>query len=263
MALIGRNVGLLKLGQGTLVLSGYDTYLGATVVRGGELSLSRQTDVAASGTLVNSNVFVESGGLLTGDGTVANAVSNQGTLLPGEDLGSGFTAGTYTQQGPTGLTVMQVDAQGQHTNLTANQMAFNGGRISLAATPGYYANGNLPFSFSSLFTGAVSTAGFNWQTDVVAGWYNPAQGKGLAWTSPTLTSGVAVVQSGSATPSGLTLTMTRAPGAYSRYATDANSRAVGVVFDQAAGQVQGDAQNLVAALDFSADNGSDVITRRP
>jgi len=258
VALIGQNVGLLKDGAGTLILTGLNTYAGATVVRDGTLSLSTVGgDTTGSGRLVNSSVTVESAGQLTGDGSVDNAVTNEGLFIPGNgEYGSAFTAGTYTQQGTASRLILGLDASGDHTSLNAATLQFNGGRIVLLSSRDYYRNRTLTFNFSDFISGTVSTAGFDWDTDVVAGWSNGGTSVLGEWTSPTLTAGVTVGQDAGGTPTSLTVTTTRAANAYSRYGATTNDREVGAVFDQSAGAVTGDAANLVEALDFSASDGS-------
>jgi autotransporter-associated beta strand protein len=258
LALLNQNVGLLKDGPGTLILTGYNTYAGATVVRDGTLSLTSLSGVANSGTLANSNLTVETAGTLTGNGTVLNTVTNTGTFIPGTGLGSAFTVGNYIQQGAASDLFLCVSANSGFTTVNANQMLFAGGRITIAALQTYYANQSWFFNFSSLMSGTVSTAGFDWHRDVVAGWYTASGAISQVWLSPTLDATVSVGQDAAGTPTSLTLTFSRSANAYSRYAGDANSRAVGAVFDQAAGNVQGDAQYLVAALDYSSPAGSEV-----
>ncbi|MHC1713605.1 MAG: S8 family serine peptidase [Solidesulfovibrio sp.] len=257
VALLSQNVGLLKDGEGTLILTGYNTYAGTTVVRGGTLSINRVSGVALSGTLVSSNVAVESAGLLTGDGQVNGTVFNAGAFIPGSGLGSFFTVGTYTQQ-TAGLLALLLDSDGAHNSLRTTQTNLNGGTVGLLAIQDYYPNKSMTFAFSDFISGTVSTSGFNWQTDLVAGLYNTSVSDPLDWTSPTLDVSASVAQVGAATPTTLTVTFSRAANAYSRYAVSANAGRVGAVFDQTAGAVVGDAQNLVESLDFSAANGSDV-----
>ena len=263
VALINQHVGLLKDGAGTLVLTGYDTYSGATVVRDGTLSITRQAGVTNSGTLTNSSVTVESAGTLTGNGTIANTVTNSGLVIPGNSLGDSLTVGSYVQQGTASDLFLRVTAAGAHTTLQAGQLAFHGGAITLAAPQQtYYANQSVSFAFSSLFGGTLtSTVGFDWDTDVAAGSYNTTSGAmSTTWVSPTLQALVNVARDSGGTPESLTLTFTRPALAYSRYAVSANARSVGTVFDRAAGCAVGDAQNLVTALDFSGVGGGDVST---
>jgi|GEM_PF-858797 len=262
VALINQHVGLLKDGAGTLILTGYNTYAGATVVRGGTLSITRQTGVTNSGTLVNSNVTVESAGTLTGDGAIVNTLTNAGLVIPGNVLGDSLSVGTYVQQTAGSDLFLRVTTAGDHTTLNTSQLTLGGGKITVATPQAYHTNQSVSFPFSSLIAGTVTTAsGFDWSTDVVAGSYNTTSGAiSTTWPSPTLQALVNVAQDAGGTPTTLTLTFSRPAGSYSRYGGSGNARAVGVVFDQAAGQVTGDAQNLVAALDFSDPSGGQVAS---
>ncbi|MCU4180575.1 autotransporter domain-containing protein [Bosea sp. BH3] len=74
----GAGGSLVKLGTGTLTLSGANTYSGATTVSGGRL--------AVNGSLAGS-VIVNAGGELGGTGTVGGALINGGMLAPGNSIG--------------------------------------------------------------------------------------------------------------------------------------------------------------------------------
>lgn len=75
--LMGSSGSFVKNGSGTLVLSGTNTYSGATLVTMGTL--------VVDGSLANSAVTVNSGGVLAGGGTLGNAV----TVLAGGELNAG------------------------------------------------------------------------------------------------------------------------------------------------------------------------------
>ena len=89
------SVGLLKNGEGTLYLTGTNSYTGSTVIEGGTLSISRRPDLSG-GQLTASDVYVLPEGTLQGNGTISQSVSNWGTVNPGNSIGT-LTTGNYTQ----------------------------------------------------------------------------------------------------------------------------------------------------------------------
>jgi autotransporter-associated beta strand protein len=90
--------GLRKLGTGSLVLSGSNTYTGATTVEQGSLLVNGQLSTSA--------VTVQSGGLLGGSGTLGNVnVLAGGTFSPGNSPGLISVA----QLALAGTTLMEID----------------------------------------------------------------------------------------------------------------------------------------------------------
>jgi autotransporter-associated beta strand protein len=72
----GTGGSLVKVGTGTLTLSGTNSYTGATVVAGGTLSVTG--DISSS-----SGVLVSPTAMLSGTGTVPGVLVAGGTLMPG------------------------------------------------------------------------------------------------------------------------------------------------------------------------------------
>ncbi|WFP65440.1 autotransporter outer membrane beta-barrel domain-containing protein [Mesorhizobium sp. WSM4904] len=83
----GAGGSLAKLGNGTLTLSGTNTYTGATTVDSGGLRVN--------GSLGNTAVSVNSSGTLSGVGTIAGPVTVDGTVAPGNSPGT-LTVGSLT-----------------------------------------------------------------------------------------------------------------------------------------------------------------------
>jgi autotransporter-associated beta strand protein len=88
---------LSKVGSGILILSGTNTYSGATRVNGGVLQMDGS---------ITSNTFVNHGGTLAGTGTVIGNVTNNygGTVSPGDAAGT-LTVNSYTQMSGSTLLI--------------------------------------------------------------------------------------------------------------------------------------------------------------
>jgi len=78
---------LTKIGLGTLVLSGTNTYSGTTRVKGGVLQVDGS---------ISSNAVVNHSGRLAGTGVIHGDVINRGTVGPGSPVGT-LTVDNFTQ----------------------------------------------------------------------------------------------------------------------------------------------------------------------
>ena len=99
--------GLIKVGAGTLILAGANTYTGDTIVEGGRL--------AVNGDIRASALTVRSGGTLGGTGTVGRT-EVFGRVAPGNSIGTLTVAGNYVQA-PGSVLEIEIDGAGHADRL--------------------------------------------------------------------------------------------------------------------------------------------------
>lgn len=133
------NVGFIKNGLGTLTFSGTNRYKGDTIIQGGALKLLRHN--ANSGELTESNVFVESSGTLSGNGTIHKNLHNSGIVRPGnQDLSDLIVKGSYTQEGEQ--SKLQLDfGNNKNSKLIANSYTIKSGILEYIPLAQYYTSG--------------------------------------------------------------------------------------------------------------------------
>jgi autotransporter-associated beta strand protein len=135
-----------KLGNGTVTLTGANTYSGATLVSAGKLLVN--------GSLANSAVTVGSGGTLGGGGSLGSTVTVQsgGVLSPGNSPGALAAAALDLEAGST--TFMQVIGSGS----AAGTAGTNYDQIQIATSGGLTYGGtlNLEFGNGSSFANGTS-----------------------------------------------------------------------------------------------------------
>jgi autotransporter-associated beta strand protein len=168
----GQPNGLIKDGDGPLLLSGVNTYTGPTIVTNGRLRVDAPGSLHAS-----STVYVEPGAVLGGDGTIHGPVivESGGILEPGSD-----TAGTLTVNGALTL--------GGTLRFTLNRT--NSPNVGTLAVPGVL---NLTGSVVFITNGPALQAGDTFNLLDAAGFTNqfnsfalPPLGWGLVWQTNQL-----------------------------------------------------------------------------
>jgi autotransporter-associated beta strand protein len=113
---------VIKVGTGTLTLSGACTYSGNTSVNAGELSVT--------GSLGGTAVAVASGASLSGRGSIGGAVSVSGSLAPGP--AAGVLSVASLQVNPSGALIMDVAPSGDRINVTGNLILAGSLQVNLA-----------------------------------------------------------------------------------------------------------------------------------
>lgn len=166
----------------------------------------------------------------------AGRFTNHGTLAP--TLGSSITVVGNYDQAADGRLLTSVDGSGNLSSLVVSGNAALDGSLTIAPQRSWYANRFTLTSDQWLQAGSIS-GGFASASALLA--------------SPTLVA--AVTADGGLS---YTVSVQRRDAAYSRYASDDLTRQVARSLDGVAGNARGDMRSLVAALDFSAADGSAI-----
>lgn len=133
-----QKIGILKTGDGILILSGNNSYKGTTLVEKGEIALRKRED--KSGGTIAGDVKVLNTGLFSGNGTINQNLYNKGIVRPGnKDLSDLTVKGNYAQ---TQKATLQLDfGNSGNSKLIASSYDIQGGKLEYIPLPQFYTSG--------------------------------------------------------------------------------------------------------------------------
>jgi len=141
--------GLASYGQ--VQISTNNTFSGATTIFSG-------ASLGVGGSLASSPITINSGGQLSGTGTVG-PVTSSGTIKPGNSIGT-LTVSGNLQLNPTSQVTIEI-APGQASLVQTLGTAHLNGALTVAPAPGFYGFGTMFTILSSTGLGSTTFATYN------------------------------------------------------------------------------------------------------
>lgn len=125
-------VPLIKTGDGSFYINGpSNTYSGLTTVQAGYLSLN---------STILGNVQVDVGGRFGGDNGTMNNLTNDGTVAPGNSIGTLFVNGNFVQNAGGNLEI-EINPSGATDLINVGDQATIDGSLTVLPEPGLYTVG--------------------------------------------------------------------------------------------------------------------------
>jgi len=123
--------GLVKSGNGVLILEGNSNYRGATQVNGGVLAIEGS---------ISSNTLVDTEGMLVGNGAIIGTMDNRGTVAGGQPQAGGTLTidGDYIQRKNSALWVQAWAPDGTSRLDITGTAQIEGGAVTVQLAPGRY-----------------------------------------------------------------------------------------------------------------------------
>ncbi|BEO63682.1 serine protease [Serratia marcescens] len=198
---------LIKSGEGTLILTGTNTYAGPTLVNQGRLAINGS---------VTSDVSVQNGGIVGGSGTVGSLTARSGgTVAPGNSIGTLNVAGNVSFE-PGSRYAVEVDPNGQSDRIQSSGSATIGGgevAVTLENSSNLLTESEVRSLLGQQYTILTAQQGVSGQFDAVAPNYL-FLGTGLSYQ-----------------PTGVTLSVGRNGTSFASVAQTPNERAVAAAAD--------------------------------
>lgn len=220
-------------------------------VEGGKLSFNGEANVMS--------LTVAENAVLGGNAVYKlDTFTNNGTLAPGNSIGTMVIQGDYVE-GKNGRLSLEFDGSGQTDKIVIEGSAKKEDdsaptfRADLAPADGYFA-GTITADFSEAVSIVKKDEEGNEST-----FHGTLKVEHAGSSQPLDVASPTVSMTGTFDESGvLTVEVKREANAYGRYAVTDEAHGIAAAFDRYASVAEGDMQNLVAALDFSSQDGSDL-----
>ena len=184
--------------------------------------------------------------------------TNNGTLSPGNSIGTMVIQGDYVE-GKNGRLSLEFDGSGQTDKIVIEGSAKKEDdsaptfRADLAPADGYFA-GTITADFSEAVSIVKKDEEGNEST-----FHGTLKVEHAGSSQPLDVASPTVSMTGTFDESGvLTVEVKREANAYGRYAVTDEARDIAAAFDRYASVAEGGMRNLVAALDFSSRDGSEL-----